>query len=74
MGTKKTLSKKELEKQKKIAEEEAAAEAYQEFVATFEDVPTKSKLFVRGSVINVGSGGLIIFLFNKYIAQYNCLN
>lgn len=56
-ASKKVLNKRDLEKQKKIADEEAAAEAYQEFVATFEDVPAKGKLFVRGSVINSASGG-----------------
>ncbi|KAI2798940.1 U2 snRNP-associated SURP domain-containing protein [Blomia tropicalis] len=52
-----TKNKKDLEKQKKLAEEEAAAEAYEEFVATF-DTPSKqtAKLFVRGNVINPGSG------------------
>ncbi len=57
-GSKKVFGKKDLEKQKKIADEEAAAEAYQEFVATFEDSPKQTKLFVRGNVINSASGGL----------------
>ncbi|RWS19535.1 U2 snRNP-associated SURP motif-containing protein-like protein, partial [Leptotrombidium deliense] len=52
---KKTLSKKELEKQKKLLDEEAAAEVYQEFVESFEK-PTASRVFVRGSVIKSGSG------------------
>ena len=59
-STKKVLGKKDLEKQKKIADEEAAAQAYQEFVATFEDTPEKGKLFVRGNVINSASGGIQI--------------
>lgn len=50
-------NKKEQEKQKKLADEEAAAEVYEEFVATFE-APKHSqpKLFVRGNVINPASG------------------
>ncbi|OTF78640.1 U2 snRNP-associated SURP motif-containing protein-like protein, partial [Euroglyphus maynei] len=48
--------KKDIEKQKKLAEEEACAEAYEEFVATFETPKSQSKLFVRGTVINPNSG------------------
>ncbi|KAF7492715.1 U2 snRNP-associated SURP motif-containing protein [Sarcoptes scabiei] len=48
--------KKDLEKQKKQAEEEACAEAYEEFVATFNAPKPQSKLFVRGNVINPSSG------------------
>lgn len=50
------LSKKrDNDKLKKKVEEEAAAEAYQEYVATFE-APKSSQLFVRGSVINAATG------------------
>lgn len=38
-------------------EEKAAAEAYEEFVAAFEEPSKHGKLFVRGTVINAGSGG-----------------
>ncbi|KAH7643994.1 u2 snrnp-associated surp motif-containing protein-like protein [Dermatophagoides farinae] len=48
--------KKDIEKQKKLAEEEACAEVYEEFVATFETPKSQSKLFVRGTVINPNSG------------------
>lgn len=48
--------KKDIEKQKKIAEEEAAAEAYEEFVATFDAPKPAGKVFVRGNVINPNSG------------------
>lgn len=57
-SSKKVLGKKDIEKQKKIADEEAAAKAYQEFVATFEETPKQTKLFVRGNVINSASGGM----------------
>lgn len=49
-------NKKNIEKQKKLAEEEARAEAYEEFVATFNAPKSNSKLFVRGNVINPSSG------------------
>ena len=62
------MGKKDLEKQKKIADEEAAAQAYQEFVATFEDTPKQGKLFVRGTVINSASGG------NYFLVSNICLN
>lgn len=51
-----SLNKKDAEKQKKLAEEEAAAEAYEQFVATFEQPKQTGKLFVRGNVINPSSG------------------
>ena len=57
-SVKKVLGKKDIEKQKKIAEEEAADKAYQEFVEDFSDAPKQTKLFVRGNVINAASGGL----------------
>ncbi|XP_054156061.1 LOW QUALITY PROTEIN: U2 snRNP-associated SURP motif-containing protein-like [Oppia nitens] len=50
----KVMDKKQLEKQKKLADEEAAAQAYQEFVETFEEAPKQGKLFIRGQVINPG--------------------
>ncbi|XP_022238815.1 U2 snRNP-associated SURP motif-containing protein-like [Limulus polyphemus] len=53
---KKALSKKAQEKQKKEEEEKAAAEVYEEFVAAFETPAKQGKLFVRGAVINPGSG------------------
>ena len=57
-GSKKPLlSKKELEKQRKAEEDAAAAEAYQEFVKTFEQPSAKAKVFVKGSVFQPGSGG-----------------
>lgn len=49
-------NKKEVEKQKKQAEEEAAAQAYEQFVATFDAPKPTGKLFVRGNVINPNSG------------------
>merc|ERR1712106_417731 len=49
-------SKKELEDEKKRAEEERAAQAYEEFVATFEDVPTqKGKVWVKAGTFDAGS-------------------
>ncbi|XP_074604810.1 U2 snRNP-associated SURP motif-containing protein isoform X2 [Brevipalpus obovatus] len=47
-------SKKELERQKKQLEEQAAAEVFKEFVETFEKPSGSSKVFVLGSVINSG--------------------
>ncbi|XP_017489279.1 PREDICTED: U2 snRNP-associated SURP motif-containing protein-like, partial [Rhagoletis zephyria] len=49
-------NKKEVEKQKKQADEEAAAQAYEQFVATFDAPKPTGKLFVRGNVINPNSG------------------
>lgn len=49
-------NKKDIEKQKKMADEEAAAEVFEEFVATFEASKPQPKLFVRGNVINPSSG------------------
>lgn len=55
-------SKKEPEKPKKepkfrcSEEEKAAAEVYEEFLASFDEPAKHGKLFVRGSVINAGSG------------------
>ncbi|KAH9400997.1 U2 snRNP-associated SURP domain-containing protein [Tyrophagus putrescentiae] len=42
-------NKKEVEKQKKQADEEAAAQAYEQFVATFDAPKPTGKLFVRGN-------------------------
>lgn len=44
------------DKFKKEEEDKAAAEAYEEFLASFEEPAKHGKLFVRGSVINAGSG------------------
>lgn len=53
------LNKKELEKRKKLEDEAAAAEAYQDFVETFVTEPEqkKAKMFVRGSLIVPGVSG-----------------
>ncbi|XP_023226144.1 U2 snRNP-associated SURP motif-containing protein-like [Centruroides sculpturatus] len=52
----KKSSKREQQKLRKHEEEKAAAEVYEEFVASFEEPAKHGKLFVRGSVINAGSG------------------
>lgn len=44
------------DKFRKEEEDKAAAEAYEEFLASFEEPAKHGKLFVRGSVINAGSG------------------
>lgn len=51
-------NKKDLEKQKKIVEEEEAAAVYEQFVETFEK-PNQVKQFVRANAINPGSGAEI---------------
>ncbi|XP_055935383.1 U2 snRNP-associated SURP motif-containing protein-like [Argiope bruennichi] len=55
-------AKPELDKNKKdpklkcSEEEKAAAEVYEEFLASFDEPVKHGKLFVRGTVINAGSG------------------
>lgn len=44
------------DKFRKEEEDKAAAEAYEEFLASFEEPAKHGKVFVRGSVINAGSG------------------
>lgn len=56
LGTKKPLTKKEQERQKQLKDEEEAAAAFRDFVDTFDAAP-KAKVFVKGSVINPGTGG-----------------
>lgn len=46
----------------KQEEEKAAAEVYEEFLASFDEPAKHGKLFVRGTVINAGSGGRCIYL------------
>ncbi|XP_054724007.1 U2 snRNP-associated SURP motif-containing protein-like [Uloborus diversus] len=43
-------------KSKSFEEEKAAAEVYEEFLASFDEPTKHGKLFVRGTVINAGSG------------------
>lgn len=57
LTAKKPLNKKELEKQKKLLEEQEAAQVFQEFVETFEETGPKTKTFVKGSKITPGVGG-----------------
>merc|ERR1712079_847338 len=54
MNIKKTLSKKEQEDLKKKQDEAAAAQVYEEFVATFEDTgkSTLNRSWVKGGVVN----------------------
>ena len=58
-SSRKPMSKLEIEKQKKLEADAEAAKAYEEFVATFEQDASAMKpiSFVKGSVINPGSGG-----------------
>lgn len=66
-GSKKPLtSKKDLEKIKKAEDDAAAAEAYEEFIKTFEQPTSKSKMFIKGSVINPGSGGISFQSFHVF--------
>ena len=58
-SSRKPVSKLEIEKQKKLEAEAEAAKAYEEFVATFdqESPALVPKTFIKGSVINPGTGG-----------------
>uniref|UniRef100_UPI00398F5762 U2 snRNP-associated SURP motif-containing protein isoform X1 n=2 Tax=Pristiophorus japonicus TaxID=55135 RepID=UPI00398F5762 len=56
-ATKRTLSKKEQEEIKKKEDEKAAAEIYEEFLASFEGADSsKVKAFVRGGIVNATKG------------------
>ncbi|XP_032887791.1 U2 snRNP-associated SURP motif-containing protein isoform X1 [Amblyraja radiata] len=53
ISSKRTLSKKEQEEIKKKEDEKAAAEIYEEFLASFEGADSsKVKAFVRGGIVN----------------------
>ncbi|XP_065165583.1 U2 snRNP-associated SURP motif-containing protein-like isoform X2 [Atheta coriaria] len=54
---KRTLSKKELEEQRKKEEERAAAHAFQEFVETFQETPINggSKVWVKAGTYDAGA-------------------
>ena len=53
---KRPLSKKEVEEQRKKEQEQAAAQAFEEFVATFQDNPNKttSKVWVKAGTYDAG--------------------
>ncbi|GLH10041.1 U2 snRNP-associated SURP motif-containing protein [Gryllus bimaculatus] len=52
---KRQLSKKELEEQRKKEQEEAAAQAFEEFVATFQETPSKAgKVWVKAGTYDAG--------------------
>ncbi|XP_067010744.2 U2 snRNP-associated SURP motif-containing protein isoform X2 [Anabrus simplex] len=52
---KRQLSKKELEEQRKKEQEEAAAQAFEEFVATFQETPNKTgKVWVKAGTYDAG--------------------
>ncbi|XP_034947104.1 U2 snRNP-associated SURP motif-containing protein isoform X2 [Chelonus insularis] len=53
---KRPLSKKELEEQRKKEQEQAAAQAFEEFVATFQEAPNKttSKVWVKAGTYDAG--------------------
>ncbi|XP_051156379.1 U2 snRNP-associated SURP motif-containing protein isoform X1 [Leptopilina boulardi] len=53
---KRPLSKKELEEQRKKEQEQAAAQAFEEFVATFQDTPNKptNKVWVKAGTYDAG--------------------
>ncbi|XP_058810364.1 U2 snRNP-associated SURP motif-containing protein isoform X1 [Phymastichus coffea] len=53
---KRQISKKELEEQRKKEQEQAAAQAFEEFVATFQETPNKNanKVWVKAGVYNAG--------------------
>ncbi|GFY61214.1 hypothetical protein TNIN_149781 [Trichonephila inaurata madagascariensis] len=56
-GSKPELDKNRKDPKLKCSEEEkAAAEVYEEFLASFDEPTKHGKLFVRGTVINAGSG------------------
>ncbi|GBL65955.1 hypothetical protein AVEN_177198-1 [Araneus ventricosus] len=65
-------AKPELDKNKKdpklkcSEEEKAAAEVYEEFLASFDEPVKHGKLFVRGTVINAGSGGNFVLIFHFF--------
>lgn len=56
---KRQISKKELEEQRKKEQEQAAAQAFEEFVATFQEAPNKNanKVWVKAGVYNAGKRG-----------------
>ncbi|GFO06155.1 U2 snrnp-associated surp domain-containing [Plakobranchus ocellatus] len=51
LGTK-TLSKREQEEMKRKKDEQATAEVYEEFVASFEETNKLSKTWIKGGVVN----------------------
>lgn len=53
---KRPLNKKELEEQRKKEQEQAAAQAFEEFVATFQETPSKttSKVWVKAGTYDAG--------------------
>ncbi|XP_046746298.1 U2 snRNP-associated SURP motif-containing protein isoform X2 [Diprion similis] len=53
---KRPLSKKELEEQRKKEQEQAAAQAFEEFVATFQETPNKTsnKIWVKAGTYDAG--------------------
>lgn len=81
-SSRKTLSKTELEKQKKLEADAEAAKAYEEFVATFDQDATsgfKPKKFVKenpsGPMVPHDFGGTnnnstIFYIFSLSLQQY----
>ncbi|GIY33458.1 hypothetical protein CDAR_474071 [Caerostris darwini] len=55
-STKPELDKKKDPKAKCSEEDKAAAEVFEEFLASFDEPTKHGKLFVRGTIINAGSG------------------
>ncbi|XP_049858071.1 U2 snRNP-associated SURP motif-containing protein [Schistocerca gregaria] len=51
---KRQLSKKELEEQRKKEQEVAAAQAFEEFVATFQEAPKSGKVWVKAGTYDAG--------------------
>ena len=52
---KRQLSKKELEEKKKKEDEAAAANVFKEFVETFQEASTSSKVWVKAGTYDAGS-------------------
>lgn len=52
---KRPLSKKEQEDRRKREEETAAAHAFKEFVETFQETPSTSKVWVKAGTYDAGS-------------------
>lgn len=61
---KRVLSKKELEELRKKEEDQAAANAFKEFVETFQEAPsTISKVWVKAGTYDAGSRSLCFFKY-----------
>lgn len=61
---KRVLSKKELEELRKKEEDQAAANAFKEFVETFQEAPsTISKVWVKAGTYDAGSRSLFFIDF-----------